>query len=174
MIAEENVPAVNYMYSMRCDVRGPRILILRRSQDASSRIFTLLGLCSTSSLGIFTNDPRAGKLLPSGGGREQALAGDPLTALLTYITAGCRKASLMVSGEGYILVTFPPTPYCNPGPYSGHDVKIIYQSYRQDLERFALLTIPCRSLIITMYMYTWIHLNNTWPTAWAVGSSTPF
>lgn len=42
----------------------------------------------------------------------------------------------MVRGEGYILVTFP---YCNPA-YSGHEVKIIYQSYRQDLERFALLT----------------------------------
>ena len=78
------------MYSMRFDVRVPRILILRRSQDASSRLCTSLGcVFHQCGLGIFTNDPRAGKLLPCSGGREQALSFNGPSCL--HIAA-CRKA----------------------------------------------------------------------------------
>ena len=73
MPAKEIVPAVDYldhMYSLRYDVRGPDILILERSQDVSSKNFQGL-VFPTSGLGAFTNDPRAGKLLPSEGGRSK-------------------------------------------------------------------------------------------------------
>ena len=152
---------------MRHDVRALGILVkAKKITGCELKNFHALELCiPTSGLGIFTNDPRAGKLLPSGGGREQALSFNG-PSLLTY----CRLQESVprVSGEGYILVTLQPIQNCNPGPYSGHEVKIIYQSYRQDVERFALLTIPWRSLNITVDIYTWIHLNNTWPIAWAV------
>ena len=71
----------------------------------------------------------------------------PLTALLTYTLPLAGKRN-MVSGEGSILVTFPPIPYCNPGPYSGHEVKIIYQSYRQNLETLRTAHHP---MVVTDY-----------------------
>ena len=68
----------------------------------------------------------------------------------------------MVSGEGYIMVTFPPIPYCNPGPYSGHEVKIIYQSYRQDLETLRTAHHPVAA---TEYYRVHIYMDTS---AWAV------
>ena len=163
MIAEEIVPrykllGLHVFYSMRYDVRAPIILIdTKKITGCELKNFLTLTLCDPPVVLVssLTTQERGNYCHPA----ESKLC--PLTAFLCLLIAACRKACLGVSGEGYILVTLQPIPYCNPGPYSGHEVKIICQSYRQDVERFALLTFPWRSLIITVYIYTWIHLINT-------------